>query len=52
MVTQKDLQDVVKALNEVLLHVDKRITALEKATTKPSTAAQPKRNVKKVEENT
>ena len=52
MVTQKDLQDVVKALNEVLLHVDKRITALEELSAKPSPAAQPKRNVKKIEENT
>jgi hypothetical protein len=35
MVTQKDIQDVVKALNEVLREIDKRITALEEAA-KPS----------------
>jgi hypothetical protein len=46
VVTQKDLQDVVKALNEVLMHVDKRITALEEAAKKPSSS----RPVKKVEE--
>jgi hypothetical protein len=46
MVTQKDLQDVVKALNEVLMHVDKRITALEELAKKPAS----QRNVKKVEE--
>ena len=50
MVTQKDLQDVVKALNEVLMHVDKRITALEEAAKQPSSVAPVKRNVKKVEE--
>ena len=44
MVKQKDLQDVVKALNEVLVHIDKRITALEEAAAKPST----QRNTKKV----
>lgn len=46
MVTQKDLQDVVKALNEVLLHIDQRITKLEKAAEKPSAP----RTVKKVSE--
>ena len=46
MVTQKDLQDVVKALNEVLLHMDRRIAKLEEAATKPSAPRQ----VKKVEE--
>ena len=48
MVTQKDLQDVVKALNEVLMHVDKRLTALEELAKPAPPAAQVKRNVKKV----
>jgi len=45
MVTQKDIQDVVKALNEVLREIDKRITVLEEAAKKPSSR-------KKVTENT
>ena len=43
MVTQKDLQDVVKALNEVLLHIDRRITKLEEAAAKPSAPRQVKK---------
>lgn len=43
MVTQKDLQDVVKALNEVLLEIDKRLKKLEEAAAKqPSTATRKK----------
>ena len=45
MVTQKDIQDVVKAVNEVLASIDKRITALEEAAKKPSSTR------KKVSEN-
>lgn len=48
MVKQKDLQDVVKALNEVLGHMDKRIAALEEAAKKQSSS----RTVKKVEKKT
>ena len=46
MVTQKDLQDVVKALNEVLLHIDQRITKLEELAAKPASP----RTAKKVTE--
>ena len=52
MLTQKDLQDVVNAVNEVLKQIDNRLSKLEQAATKPSIPAQSKRNVKKVEENT
>jgi hypothetical protein len=47
MVTQKDIQDVVKAVNEVLREIDKRLIKLEEAA-KPSSA--PRGRPKKVEE--
>ena len=34
MVTQKDLQDLVKALNDVLREFDKRVSVLEESATK------------------
>jgi hypothetical protein len=36
MVTQKDLQDVVKAVNEVLKEIDKRLLTLEEAAKSPA----------------
>lgn len=41
MVTQKDIQDVVKAVNEVLLGMDERLKKLEEAA-KPSTTTSKK----------
>jgi hypothetical protein len=49
MVTQKDIQDVVKALNEVLREIDKRITKLEEGAKAP---APQRGRPKKVSENT
>lgn len=45
MVTQKDLQDLVKALNDVLRELDKRVSALEESATK---SAAPRTTRKKV----
>jgi hypothetical protein len=42
MVTQKDIQDVVKAVNEVLREIDKRLIALEEAAKKPSSTTRKK----------
>jgi hypothetical protein len=50
MVTQKDIQDVVKAVNEVLREIDKRLCALEEAAKKPSSTPSVGRPRKKVEE--
>lgn len=45
MVTQKDLQDLVKALNDVLRELDQRVIKLEETAKKQSSR-------KKVKENT
>jgi hypothetical protein len=50
MVTQKDIQDVVKAVNEVLREIDKRLIKLEEAANKPSSTPTTGRTRKKVEE--
>jgi hypothetical protein len=39
MVTQKDIQDVVRAVNEVLKEIDQRLVKLEEAA-KPSSPAR------------
>jgi len=48
MVTQKDLQDLVKALNSVLADLDKRVATLEESAKQASS----KTNTKKVKEKT
>ncbi len=46
MVKQQDLQDLVKAVNDVLAGLDKRISALEEAATKRSPAKRAEKSVK------
>lgn len=43
MVTQKDLQDLVAAVNQVLDSIDKRITTLEEMAKKPSSSPRSKK---------
>lgn len=38
MVTQKDLQDLVKALNDVLRELDQRVSVLEESATKSASS--------------
>jgi len=47
MVTQKDLQDLVKALNDVLRELDQRVAVLEEAAKKPSSSPARKKVVEK-----
>lgn len=47
MVTQKDLQDLVKALNTVLADLDKRVVALEEAAKQSSSTTTTKKVIKK-----
>jgi len=47
MVTQKDIQDVVRAVNEVLKEIDNRLIKLEEAAEKQSSTPRTTRNVKK-----
>ena len=44
MVTQKDIQDVVKAVNEVLLSIDDRLKKLEEAAEKQSSTTTRKKS--------
>lgn len=45
MVTQKDLQDLVKALNTVLADLDKRVAALEESATKSAPSRTTRKKV-------
>ncbi len=47
MVTQKDLQELVAAVNGVLAGLDKRITALEEAAAKQSSTTRAKKSTEK-----